>query len=212
MFYINYIYFLIYKKYKNIIFPSIILFLIIILFILSHFFYKNNNTTDHTDNNNNNNQNNHTDNNNNQNNHNDDNDNNKYIKPINTTWKMYGDGSFGNPDNKKNREMLKLALQRSVDEIWYSYKNNKPEKTGVWDYLPSLQSVNELSNHPPLFEVKNGNFTQRNDDGSRSPITSIVSTLLKYGVANKVNTSSSLTSASEEEPLITIPPLIFHRY
>lgn len=124
-------------------------------------------------------------------------------------WKMYGDGSYFDKKSLDNRNMLRRALQASIDEVYAAFTSGKMKRFREFDALKLIgiplentkDIVNNLGNHFPLFKM-NGKWPQVRksysnigDDGYQN-ITTLtgISSLLKsdIGIFDRSNFYSFL--------------------
>ena len=57
-------------------------------------------------------------------------------------WTAYGDHRLFDKEDKENLEIAKMALQKSVDEVWESYNNKKVVESVVLNYIPNINDPN----------------------------------------------------------------------
>jgi len=81
-------------------------------------------------------------------------------------YKIVGDKQLYAPENSTNRELMRQALQTSVNEVWDAYKTKtakRPTDGGgysAWDYAP-YKSV-DSKNHSPLFKEYKLSWAEQN--------------------------------------------------
>lgn len=88
-------------------------------------------------------------------------------------FKTYGDGHYANEENRESREQQRKVLQKSIMEVWKSYKNKKVWDDGndVWNMLPNIDSIDKDSrNIPAMFKDENGLITKRKKSGKRTVV------------------------------------------
>ena len=80
--------------------------------------------------------------------------------PAGETWKAYGDKKLFEPDNARNCERLRWALQASANEIFKVYKSKQviqdASKFAAWKHAPTLASLYGNANHSPMWKVDGG--------------------------------------------------------
>lgn len=71
------------------------------------------------------------------------------------TWKTYGDSYYFDPRNLANRDILKRAMQASVDDIFWAYLNGRIPSDTASTYLPKLDALTQqnrnTANTAPMF-------------------------------------------------------------
>ncbi len=79
------------------------------------------------------------------------------------TWAAYGDGYLNRPNNEKNLQYAKEAIQKSVQQVTEAFQF--PEKTiqpvEVTKIIPFVDP--DALNNTPLFQLNNGKLHQRKD-------------------------------------------------
>ena len=102
-------------------------------------------------------------------------------------FKTFGDGHYANEENKESREQQRKVLQKSIMEVWKSYKNKKIWDGGndVWNMLPNIDSVDKDSrNIPAMFKDENGLITKRTKGGKRTVVVVQTYAILEFKLSH----------------------------
>ena len=82
-------------------------------------------------------------------------------------WIAYGDGRLLHEESRNNLKILAHAVQKSVDQVYYVYKNHektfhlKQKHAVVTNLIPFVDQ--DETNNSPLFQVKDGELHRRSD-------------------------------------------------
>jgi hypothetical protein len=82
-------------------------------------------------------------------------------------WRCYGDERYGDPENKRNRELCEAAVQLSIQEIYQAYQNKDGTPVyGALKLAPDLAKARDRStnaDHRVLFFFDSAGLQRRQD-------------------------------------------------